>query len=80
MATRNLPTEIAGIYAAKTATYSITSDDQVIDCTANTFTVTLPTAVGITGKRFVIRNTGSGNEGGTSRKDRNQGDTRWQLS
>lgn len=47
-------------YVAKTAIYTITNTDSTIDCTTNTFTVTLPTAVGITGKIFVIKNSGSG--------------------
>ncbi len=47
-------------YSAKTATYSIGSSDYLIDCTANTFTVTLPTAVSITGRIYVIKNSGSG--------------------
>jgi len=34
--------------------------NQVINCTANSFTVTLPTAVGITGKSFTIKNSGTG--------------------
>lgn len=47
-------------YTAKTTTYTVTSDDYTVDCTTGTFTVTLPTAVGITGKVFVIKNSGSG--------------------
>jgi len=47
-------------YAAKTAVYTIVNTDYQIECTANTFTVTLPTAVGITGKIFSIKNTGAG--------------------
>ncbi len=43
-------------YVAKTANYTITNDDYVIDCTTNSFTVTLPTAVGITGKVFIVKN------------------------
>ena len=34
--------------------------DCVVNCTANTFTVTLPTAVGIEGQYFVIKNSGTG--------------------
>lgn len=48
-------------YAAKTATYTATESDHTIDCTANTFTVTLPTAVGITGREYVVKNSGAGN-------------------
>jgi len=47
-------------YASKTATYTITDDDHTINCTANTFTINLPTAVGRIGKHFIIKNSGSG--------------------
>ena len=47
-------------YVEKTATYTITASDYTIDCTANTFTVTLPTAVGITGRIYNIKNSGTG--------------------
>jgi hypothetical protein len=47
-------------YVAKTGTYSATASDYTIDCTSGTFTVTLPTAVGITGKIYKIINSGSG--------------------
>lgn len=43
-------------YVAKTANYTATISDYTIDCTANSFTVTLPTAVGITGRIYVINN------------------------
>lgn len=43
----------------KTATYTIVADDVIIFCDG-TFTVTLPTAVGISGKKYVIKNIGSG--------------------
>jgi hypothetical protein len=46
-------------YIAVTATYAILTTDEVIDCTANTFTVTLPTAVGAT-QEYVIKNSGTG--------------------
>jgi hypothetical protein len=51
---------IYAVYSAKTANYTITTNDHTIDCTANTFTVTLPTAVGITGRIFNIKNSGTG--------------------
>jgi hypothetical protein len=54
----NTQTTVA--YSAKTTTYSITSTDYTIDCTSGTFTVTLPTAVGITGRQYVIKNSGTG--------------------
>jgi len=47
-------------YVAKTSTYSIANADHTIDCTSGTFTVTLPTAVGVTGKVFVVKNSGAG--------------------
>jgi hypothetical protein len=47
-------------YVEKTATYNVSATDYVINCTSGTFTVTLPTAIGITGKPFVIKNTGTG--------------------
>lgn len=43
----------------KTTTYTITADDVFIVCNG-TFTVTLPTAVGITGKMYWIKNIGNG--------------------
>jgi len=51
---------LATAYAAKTTTYTITATDSVIDCTSGTFTVTLPTAVGCTGRQYVIKNSGTG--------------------
>jgi hypothetical protein len=53
-------TPISSNYVAKTATYSAAASDFVINCTANTFTVTLPTAVGITGKQYCVKNSGTG--------------------
>lgn len=47
-------------YVAKTANYTLTSTDYTVDCTSGTFTVTLPTAVGCTGKIYNIKNTGTG--------------------
>ena len=47
-------------YAAKTANYTLTDEDYFIDCTSNTFTVTLPTAVGRPGQIYVIKNSGTG--------------------
>ncbi len=47
-------------FAQKSAIYTLTSLDNIIECTANTFTITLPTAVGIAGKQYVIKNSGSG--------------------
>jgi len=50
----------SGAYVAKTANYTATVDDFTIDCTANTFNVTLPTAVGIKGRCYNIINSGAG--------------------
>jgi hypothetical protein len=47
-------------YVAKTANYTATASDYTIDCTSGTFTVTLPTAVGCTGRIYVIKNSGAG--------------------
>ena len=47
-------------YVAKTANYTATISDYTIDCTSGTFTVTLPTAVGITGRIYVVKNSGAG--------------------
>ena len=41
-------------------TYTVGANDYLINCTANSFTVTLPTAVGIDGKIYIIKNSGSG--------------------
>ena len=42
------------------ASYSVGENDYLIDVTGNTITVTLPTAVGVNGKNYVIKNNGSG--------------------
>lgn len=47
-------------FTNKTGTYTIDNTDCVINCTANTFTVTLPTASGLTGQYFIIKNSGLG--------------------
>ena len=47
-------------YTAKTATYGIGANDYLINCTANSFTVTLPTAVGCAGRHYVVKNSGTG--------------------
>ena len=44
----------------KTSAYTLTSLDYQIECTANSFTLTLPTAVGITGRVYSVKNNGSG--------------------
>lgn len=47
-------------YVAKTANYTLTSTDFGVDCTSGTFTITLPTAVGCTGRLYAVKNSGSG--------------------
>jgi hypothetical protein len=47
-------------YVAKTANYTATTTDYTIDCTANSFIITLPTAVGIVGRVYNIINSGAG--------------------
>ena len=42
------------------ATYTIVNTDYVIESTSGTFTVTLPTAVNVQGKQYVIKNVGTG--------------------
>jgi hypothetical protein len=44
----------------KTAAYTPTVLDYTINCTANSFTVTLPDSVGLSGKMYVIKNSGTG--------------------
>jgi hypothetical protein len=41
-------------------TYTIQTTDNTIECVSGTFTVTLPTAIGVKGKQYVIKNIGSG--------------------
>lgn len=50
----------AAPYIAKTANYTATTSDYFIDCTSGTFTITLPTAVGIIGRIYVVKNSGAG--------------------
>lgn len=47
-------------YTPISGTYTVAVTDCVIDCTANTFTVTLPTASGIQGQVFTVKNSGTG--------------------
>ncbi len=51
---------LSGAYRGITALRTLDNTDYFIDCTANTFTVTLPTAVGITGRQCIIKNSGTG--------------------
>lgn len=50
----------AAWYVAKTANYTLTATDYTVDCTANSFTITLPTAVGCSGRVYNIKNSGTG--------------------
>ena len=46
---------------SKTTTYTITTTDDTIICSgASTFTVTLPTAVGVSGKKYNVKHIGTG--------------------
>lgn len=47
-------------YVGKSANYTVTSSDYTVDCTSGTFTITLPTAVGVTGKIYNVKNSGTG--------------------
>lgn len=47
-------------YASKTAGYTITLLDYFVELTSSTSTFTLPTAVGNSGKQYVVKNSGSG--------------------
>jgi hypothetical protein len=51
---------VSSNYVAKTGAYTVAAGDFVINCTANTFTVTLPTAVGVAGKQYCVKNSGTG--------------------
>ncbi len=46
-------------YTAQTATYAILTSDGIVDCDG-TFTITLPTAVGVAGKYYELKNSGTG--------------------
>lgn len=47
-------------YVAKSAAYAALLSDFTIDCTSGSFTVTLPTAAGIVGRIFIVKNSGTG--------------------
>jgi hypothetical protein len=47
-------------YTVQTTTYSILPTDHSVNCTSGTFTATLPTAVGATGRIYIIKNSGTG--------------------
>lgn len=57
----NLQTLIKQPYVAKTANYTLSAaTDGTVNCTSGTFTLTLPTAVGIAGATFNLKNSGVG--------------------
>ena len=43
-----------------TSTDTFTAGDYTINCTSGTYTVNLPTAVGIQGKIYILKNSGTG--------------------
>jgi hypothetical protein len=47
-------------YVAKTSAYTLTATDYTVNCTSGTFALTLPTAAGISGRTYVLNNSGSG--------------------
>ena len=47
-------------YNAIGATYTVQTTDCVLNCTAGSFTVTLPSAINIQGQTFYIKNSGAG--------------------
>lgn len=55
-----LTTSLTLPYVAIAATYTASAADHTIDATSGTFDVDLPTAVGITGRIYVIKNSGVG--------------------
>ena len=57
---RDLIVSLDSSYIAVSATYTILTTDSTVDCTSGTFTATLPTAVGLEGKIFNIKNSGAG--------------------
>lgn len=56
----HITTSLSLSYVSVTSVYTVLSTDYTVDCTANTFTVSLPTATGITGRIYVVKNSGAG--------------------
>jgi hypothetical protein len=52
--------DVSNPYTVISTTYAILTTDYQIECTSGTFTATLPTAVGVVGKVYSIKNTGAG--------------------
>lgn len=50
----------ATAYVEKTANYTLDATDFTVNCTANSFDITFPTAVGIEGRIYVVKNVGTG--------------------
>ena len=46
-------------YVTKSANYTLTSSDTTVDCDSNTFTITLPTAIGNTATLVIKKNSGT---------------------
>ena len=53
------PDVLAGVTSVS-STYAILATDKTILATSGTFTATLPTAVGVAGRIYVIKNAGTG--------------------
>ena len=51
--------DILGAYVGKTANYTLTVTDYLVDCTANTFTVKLPSTHSA-GRIYLVKDTGTG--------------------
>lgn len=47
-------------FTTKTSNYTIGNNDYMVNCSSGTFAVTLPSAVGRTGRQYLIKNSGSG--------------------
>lgn len=56
----HVPGSVAFGYVAISSVYTVLASDYTVECTSGTFTTTLPTAVGCTGREYWITNTGSG--------------------
>jgi hypothetical protein len=50
----------APAYAAVNSVVTLGASHRTVNCTANSFTVSLPTAVGISGREYYIKNSGTG--------------------
>lgn len=51
---------VDSVIQSKTANYTVVSTDDLVICTANSFTVTLLTAVARAGRAYKVKNTGAG--------------------